>query len=544
MRFLSHCSYRSARTSVNCGSWETKVAINYSQLGLWKSIMYVVLLSHWFACVWGLQVALSETVVGTWVDQFQYCTPVSSFPQGSAIREKYDAADCVPDAPWQLYSASVYWAVMTITSIGYGDIHAADRNVGEQVMNTVLMLIGATLWGHVIGTFCGVVATMNPHSAEFNRRMDDLNRYLSMHNLPSELRRRLREYLHQTRHLQVAAASKELLSLLSPALQGEVTWAVNKRWLQRVKFFKDAEHEFLVQIAMSLSPLVFVPGELAVTGYLYIVHRGVALYGGRVLTSGKVWGEDCIISSPHLQKKWCARAMNYLEVFMISRDDVLECAAAYPKTYEAIRKQALRLAVRRQFILAAKLITARAGKQWVASARSTFDRVLDQATVIPISEVKLQGRLTTNRLEGGPNSAILSPGCRIMSEEEEEHGDESEKAPSASLPRVSSPSAGSPPILPPQPVITTNYGRTKKDHNHSFTRSPIRGELEEVGQLLAGVHNNTAQLGIPGESSQMKELRRELTGTITEIHQDLRQQINTLQANVDELLKRIPPPVA
>ena len=311
-----------------------------------------------------------------------------------------------------------------------------------------------------------------------------------------------------------------------------------------MKFFKDAEHEFLVQIAMSLSPLVFVPGELAVTGYLYIVHRGVALYGGRVLTSGKVWGEDCIISSPHLQKKWCARAMNYLEVFMISRDDVLECAAAYPKTYEAIRKQALRLAVRRQFILAAKLITARAGKQWVASARSTFDRVLDQATVIPISEIKLQGRLTTNRLEGGPNSAILSSGCHIMSEEEEEHGDESEKAPSASLPRVSSPSAGSPPILPPQPVITTNYGRTKKDHNHSFTRSPIRGELEEVGQLLAGVHNNTAQLGIPGESSQMKELRRELTGTITEIHQDLRQQINTLQANVDELLKRIPPPVA
>ena len=42
------------------------------------------------------------------------------------------------------------------------------------------------------------------------------------------------------------------------------------------------------QVALSLSPIVFTPGELAINGYLYIVHRGIALYGGRVLTSGKV----------------------------------------------------------------------------------------------------------------------------------------------------------------------------------------------------------------------------------------------------------------
>ena len=69
-----------------------------------------------------------------------------------------------------------------------------------------------------------------------------------------------------------------------------------------------------MQISLSLTPLVFTPGELAINGYLYIVHRGIALYGGRVLTSGKVWGEDCLIAASHLQRRWCARAMNYLEV--------------------------------------------------------------------------------------------------------------------------------------------------------------------------------------------------------------------------------------
>lgn len=401
--------------------WETQIAINYSQLSLWSSLIKVCLISHWFACIWGIQVALAERNVGTWVDSFNYCTPVSNFPPNATVRgspiSTYSADDCVPDGPWALYSASAYWAVMTITSIGYGDIHATDNNISEQVLNTLLMLTGAMLWGHVIGTFCGIVATMNPHHAEFNRRMDDLNSYLALNNLPQELRRRLREYLHQTRHLQMASASKEIVTLLSPALQGEVTWAVNKRWLMRVSFFNKAEPEFLVQISLCLSPLVFTPGELAVSGYLYIVHRGIALYGGRVLTSGRVWGEDCIIQSAHLQKKWCARAMNYLEVYMISRDDVLEVAQSFPTTWHIIRKQAVRMAVRRQFILAAKLIAGQKGMSWGGST-STFDRILDQACSVPIAELRLQGALTSNRVETGPNAPILEPRSRRDSAEE------------------------------------------------------------------------------------------------------------------------------
>ena len=34
--------------------WETKLAINYSQLHLTRSIMGVCYISHFFACIWGL----------------------------------------------------------------------------------------------------------------------------------------------------------------------------------------------------------------------------------------------------------------------------------------------------------------------------------------------------------------------------------------------------------------------------------------------------------------------------------------------------------
>ena len=332
---------------------------------------------------------------------------------------------CVLDGPWALYSVSVYWAVMTITSIGYGDIHATDKNITEQVVNTLLMLTGAIIWGNLIGTFCGVVATMNPHQKEFNRRMDDLNRYVAMYDLKPDLRRRLREYLHQTRHLQVAEASKDLLNLLSPALQGEVTWAVNQKWLTRVSFFAEAEQEFLVQISLSLTALVFTPGELAINGYLYIVHRGMALYGGRVLTSGKVWGEDCIIATAHLQRRWCARAMNYLEVYMLSRDRIIMVAQDFPKSFGHIRRVAMRMAMRRHFILAAKMLASQQGIVLGSQKGSrTFDRLLEQATSVPMAELRLQASVTSNKLgvhaqyEGGePSPLLMSGGGGAFSEE-------------------------------------------------------------------------------------------------------------------------------
>ena len=466
-----------------------------------------------------------ESKRGTWVESFDYCVAVAR-PDGTLTDEYY-----CEGGPWALYSASVYWAVMTITSIGYGDIHATDRNVSEQVVNTLLMLTGGMLWGHVIGTFCGVVATMSPQTTEFNRRMDDLNRYCGLHHLPPDVRRRLREYLHQTKHLQISHASKELIELLSPALQGEVTWLVHKPWLSRVTFFQGAEPEFLVQIALSLSPLVFTPGELAINGFLYIVHRGIALYGGRVLTSGKVWGEDCIIASVHLQRRWCARAMNYLEVYMVSRDAVLAVAEAFPKTHERIRKTAIRMAVRRQFILAAKLMSG--GTGYFASKTQVFDRLLEQATTVPLTEMKLQATLTAHRFEVN-NTALVKRGTGLSMDgvpivddgEEERKRASQEEAPSSpsrdsSFRRGAAPSSAASLNGHTMPVSSDLQAVTSALGANSTSRVPVATGTVVGAEVLAAVEQTKQELGARIDT--------------------LSDGLSSLQSSFEELLKRLPP---
>ena len=62
------------------------------------------------------------------------------------------------------------------------------------------------------------------------------------------------------------------------------------------------------------------------------VHRGLALYGGRLLSHGKVWGEDMLLTAEHLRSQNCARALNYLEVYNIDREGVYDAADEFPGT--------------------------------------------------------------------------------------------------------------------------------------------------------------------------------------------------------------------
>lgn len=64
---------------------------------------------------------------------------------------------------------------------------------------------------------------------------------------------------------------------MSPLLQGEVVLAINRRWINGIRFLRGAETPLVVLVACSLQPAVFTPGELATPGHLYVIHKGVAL---------------------------------------------------------------------------------------------------------------------------------------------------------------------------------------------------------------------------------------------------------------------------
>ena len=103
---------------------------------------------------------------------------------------------------------------MTITSVGYGDVVATAFNPFEQVLCSFIMLLSGMIWGYLIGTFCGLAASLCPWSRA-SARTSLLNYFMRQHHLPSETRVRMREYFHQTIHLRHVDIQSQLLARLS-----------------------------------------------------------------------------------------------------------------------------------------------------------------------------------------------------------------------------------------------------------------------------------------------------------------------------------------
>ena len=150
--------------------WEMRISINYSYLTLGGIMSGILITCHWIACIWGLQASFWP--LNSWLAVKGYCIPWGSPNETMAMllldscRDGWtcdvgncaggictDGAACVG---WvEQYSYALYFSVMTITSVGYGDITASTFNVTEQLVLVVIMLVTGMLWGYLIGASRG-----------------------------------------------------------------------------------------------------------------------------------------------------------------------------------------------------------------------------------------------------------------------------------------------------------------------------------------------------------------------------------------------------
>lgn len=100
------------------------------------------------------------------------------------------------DSIWEMYLASIYFALMTITTIGYGDVVPVIFT--ERVLALFCMLIGVLIFSYVVGQVALLIRVVTARRNRFFEDMTTLQAYLNSYPFGKVMRLRAIDYFYYT----------------------------------------------------------------------------------------------------------------------------------------------------------------------------------------------------------------------------------------------------------------------------------------------------------------------------------------------------------
>jgi len=216
--------------------------------------------------------------------------------------EAYNAAIHNPNPnpnpnPLEAYNAAIYWSLVTMTSVGFGDI--VPVTAGERVMTSIVILITACLFAFLLGSVTSLVGALDVQEQEYFKLRDSLNEFTVAEDIPKALCYKLRRYLRNRHHQGNLFDWSKVLNCLSPQLREEIAASVQAKYLKTNMYFSDVSDEVLAAIANRIIQRTYVKGELMIQANdppncMYVIRQGRVISRGRVYGEGSLIGEDML----------------------------------------------------------------------------------------------------------------------------------------------------------------------------------------------------------------------------------------------------------
>ncbi|KAK3278700.1 hypothetical protein CYMTET_13376 [Cymbomonas tetramitiformis] len=241
--------------------WQDQLIFIDSLVTLMKTAVTMFLLSHWLGCMYATAYLFERNELG--------------FDGSDREYTEYDSTTA--------YVGMLYWAVQTVTTVGYGNVSA--YTVDEQLIAIAAMLIGGFVFSWLITS---IFNSLNPDSTQrrLADRMSRVLEYLRGHQLPRDLATRILAYYRKQNN--TTFDEKQLHRELPTVLRFELFSHLYYPFLQQVPALVGADSMFLNQVCAELG-LVTFPGACAIYNFedfceeLYIIKQGTVniIKGGK-----------------------------------------------------------------------------------------------------------------------------------------------------------------------------------------------------------------------------------------------------------------------
>ncbi|GMH45914.1 hypothetical protein BSKO_13877 [Bryopsis sp. KO-2023] len=306
------------------------VLIRFSVRSIIKFVLIILMVAHWNTCLWCLMTRWGHSE-DTWAGFYQINLDAIAWPK--------------------LYLICFYWAITTMTTIGFGDLRPVTDP--EKVLTLLVMCTGSCCYAYGITQIVTIVSNLNMADVYYHAQVDNIHEYSERRGLPRSLNHRILEFFEFKRHHSgVFHQEREILKDLPHSLRSEVVMHISGAISQKVAkipLFEGLEERFMDGIMVRMKYTPYPPGETIVMEgelgtQMYIINKGllqVTVQMCRVATlkSGDFFGEVALYHNKG-RRIATVETITYCEICSLQKKDVEEALGPYPHISKVIRDRA------------------------------------------------------------------------------------------------------------------------------------------------------------------------------------------------------------
>ncbi|XP_059643758.1 potassium channel KAT3 [Cornus florida] len=157
---------------------------------------------------------------------------------------------------WLGYTYSMYWSIVTLTTVGYGDLHA--ENTGEKIFNMVYMLFNIGLTAYLIGNMTNLVVHGAIRTFVMRDTINEILRYASKNRLPEGLKEQILAHM-QLKFKTAELKQEEVLEDLPKAIRSSIAQHLFLRTVENSYLFKGVSEDLTTQLISEMKAEYFPP---------------------------------------------------------------------------------------------------------------------------------------------------------------------------------------------------------------------------------------------------------------------------------------------
>jgi len=291
----------------------------------------LISICHWVGCLWYMCADASNELVRYPDNEYSHWREADE--DNSTFNIKHDDFGGITAG----YLRSIYWAIVAMSTVGYGDI--IPTNDFETTFATIIILFGGLVIPAIVGGLAAYMGNLNQSGTMHRGKIYKVRNYMQKSDFPDELMDKILRYYDYLWSRQGGVDEVEIISELPGPLQQRVAMCVNGDALQGIPFFENCDEGMQQYLVSVLKPRVFLPKDELITAgevgkEMYLIERGKCIVTSEdktisftVLSEGDFFGESCLLGAT--VRMATVTALSYCDCFILGKDDFNEVMGAY-----------------------------------------------------------------------------------------------------------------------------------------------------------------------------------------------------------------------